>query len=191
MRRNATQSGRKICSLLVTIVALPSLSACSRLQPATPARTVTEKSTTAQVIEGRVVAVVDGDTIEVVDASNTLTRIRIRGIDAPEKAQAFGSASKQQMSSLVFNRDVRVFWQEKDRYGRTLGRVDVDGHDVGLQMVQAGMAWHFKRYENSQPPEERIVYANAELEARQSKTGLWADTSPVAPWDYRKSKRGQ
>lgn len=86
---------------------------------------------------------------------------------------------------------MRVFWQEKDRYGRTLGRVNLDGRDIGLQMVQAGMAWHFKRYESSQPPDERVAYANAEVEARKTKTGLWTDEAPVPPWDYRKSKRGQ
>ena len=145
------------------------------------------KLSAPQVLEAYVVAVLDGDTIDVVKDQQK-TRVRLQGIDAPEKAQAFGSVSREHLASLVFNRNVRVLWSETDRYGRTLGKIEVDGKDVCLQMIEAGLAWHFKRYEQSQSPEDRIAYAQAEAVARQSKSGLWSDPAPVAPWDFRHPK---
>lgn len=103
MRSNSTKTDRKLFVLLVASFALLSLSGCSLLQPSTPARSVARENATEQTIDGRVVAVLDGDTIDVLDSSKTMTRIRIKGIDAPEKAQAFGSASKQHIASLVFS----------------------------------------------------------------------------------------
>lgn len=96
----------------------------------------------ADTLQGRVVAVTDGDTVTVLDADNTQFKIRLMGIDAPEKKQAFGSKSKESLSSLVFNKQVTIEYSKHDRYGRTIGKIIVDGVDANLEQVKVGMAWH-------------------------------------------------
>jgi endonuclease YncB( thermonuclease family) len=140
----------------------------------------------ADTLSGRVVAVHDGDTITVLDANLTQHKIRLAGIDAPELRQAFGSRSKQNLSNLVYNRQVTVIWQKYDRYGRTVGVVLVDGHDVNLEQVLAGMAWWYRQYARDQSPAERRLYETAENDARTAKRGLWADVNPVPPWRWRR-----
>lgn len=136
-------------------------------------------------ITGRVVGVTDGDTITVIDDQRTQHKIRLAGIDAPEKAQAFGQRSKEYLSSLVFGRQVVVNTEKQDRYKRTVGKVIVDGRDANLAMVVAGMAWHYKKYEGEQSPSDRLLYADAERGARETRRGLWQDAAPTAPWNYR------
>lgn len=143
----------------------------------------------ASELTGKVVGVSDGDTLEILTGAKELYRVRVSGIDAPEKAQPFGQASKRTMSDLSFGRDVRVIWSKRDRYGRIVGKVREQHIDVGLAMVQAGMAWHFKRYVTEQEPEDRRNYAYAELEARTARRGLWSDSKPVPPWDFRREGR--
>ena len=145
----------------------------------------------AAVIRGRVVGIADGDTITVLDASRSQHRIRLQGIDAPESRQAFSARSKQHLADLVFNKEVAVGWEKRDRYGRVLGKVLVGGRDACLAQVQAGMAWHYKYYENEQSPGDRRLYAEAELEARRARRGLWADSDPVPPWDFRRGGGGR
>jgi len=133
---------------------------------------------------GRVVKVSDGDTITVLDSSKTQHKIRLQGIDAPEKKQAFGNASRKFLAGLVANREVRVAWSKRDRYQRILGTVFVDGKDANLEMLKAGMAWHYKKYDSTP------TYAQAESEARAAKRGLWQDKNPTEPEAFRKAKRG-
>jgi len=140
-------------------------------------------------IEGQIVGVSDGDTVTLLDAQKKQWKIRLLGIDAPEKKQAFGQRSKQHLSDLVFNKQVVVEYYKRDRYGRTLGKLLVDGADVNLEQVKAGMAWHYKRYEKEQPPDERVSYAEAEERARAGRKGLWVDAEPVPPWDWRGSQK--
>lgn len=144
----------------------------------------------ARTIEGRVVGVADGDTITVLDADKVQHKIRLSGIDAPEKAQAFGQRSKESLSALVFDKAVAVETDKRDRYGREVGKVLVNGKDANLEQVQRGFAWHYKTYEREQTPNDRTAYSDAELEARAAQKGLWKDAAPVPPWDYRKAKRG-
>ena len=136
----------------------------------------------AATLEGRVVRVADGDTVTVLDADKVQHRVRLYAIDAPEKAQAFGQKSKERLSHYVFGKDVAVEWKSKDRYGRILGTLFVDGRDVNLQMVRDGFAWHYKRYDSSP------VYAAAEAEARQARRGLWADADAIPPERFRHGK---
>ena len=143
----------------------------------------------AGVIQGQVVGVVDGDTITVLDATRSQHRIRLQGIDAPESHQAFGARSKQQLSDLVFAKEVSVEWEKRDRYGRVLGKVLAGGRDACLAQVRAGMAWHYKYYQEEQSPEDRRLYAEAEREARAARRGLWAEPDPVPPWDFRRGGR--
>lgn len=142
-------------------------------------------SSAEEGLHGRVVKVSDGDTITVLDASKTQQKIRLQGIDAPEKGQAFGKASGKFLSGLVAGRDVKVQWSKKDRYGRILGTVYVDGREVNLEMLRAGMAWHYKKYDSTP------AYAQAETEARAAKRGLWQDKNPTEPEEFRKAKRAK
>ena len=139
----------------------------------------------ATTIEGRVVGVADGDTITVLNASDTQHKIRLAGIDAPEKHQPFGQRSKESLSDLVFGRAVMVETDERDKYGRNVGKVLVDGNDANLEKVKRGLACHYKQYEKEQPANDRVEYAVAEGAARASRLGLWADAEPVAPWEFR------
>ena len=108
------------------------------------------------------------------------------GIDAPEKSQAFGAASKQALSNYIYQREVIVEYKKKDRYLRILGKVILDKQDICLTMISDGMAWHYKDYEKEQSKIDRDLYSQAELKARNEKRGLWQDGNPVAPSAFRR-----
>jgi endonuclease YncB( thermonuclease family) len=140
----------------------------------------------AYTLAGRVVGIADGDTLTVLDSSNTQHVIRLSGIDAPESSQAFGQRSKQSLSRHVYGRYVSLDCIEKRSYGRLICKVILPGgDDVCLDQVKVGMAWHYKFFENEQPPADRVSYAAAEDAARTAHLGLWADAHPIAPYDYR------
>ena len=141
----------------------------------------------AAEMTGRVVGIIDGDTIDVLMPGFQVARVRLAGIDAPERGQAFGTAAKAALSELVFARQVVVHWKKRDRYERLVGKVTVLGADANLAMVARGMAWHYVRFEAEQERGDRAAYAQAEREAREQRRGLWADPRPVAPWDHRKT----
>ena len=143
----------------------------------------------ASTLQGKVVHVADGDTITVLDATNTQHKIRLQGIDAPEKAQAFGQKSKQSLHQLVHSKQVTIEYQKKDKYGRTVGKVVHNGNDVCLEQIKLGMAWHYKQYESEQSKEDREIYAQAELSARANAIGLWKDKQPIPPWEYRRQQK--
>lgn len=138
---------------------------------------------------GRVVGVADGDTLTLLDEGRNQYKIRLAGIDAPEKKQPFGRRSKEKLSDLAFNRNVRVIWEKKDRYGRIVGKIISETRDVNLEMVSAGLAWHYKAYEGEQTLTDRRLYENAEQNARLMKKGLWHDAYPTPPWDFRKQRK--
>ena len=139
----------------------------------------------AATITGKVVGVSDGDTITVLDASKTQFKIRLEGIDAPEKAQPFGQKSKEHLSDLVFGKQVVVESNKTDKYGRTVGKVLINGKDANLEQLRSGFAWHYKEYQKEQSASDRVAYANAETNAQNSKSGLWRDPKPMPPWDWR------
>ena len=143
----------------------------------------------AETLTGRVVRVTDGDTIVVLDANKVQHKIRLQGIDAPERGQAFGTKSKEHLSELVAGKSVVVDYSKYDRYQRILGKVLLGGEDVNLEQVEAGLAWHYKYYQKEQTPADRVKYSDAELDARRDKLGLWQDHNPVPPWEYRRVKR--
>lgn len=144
----------------------------------------------AETITGRTVGVSDGDTITILDFTNTQHKIRLAGIDAPEKSQPFGQRSKQSLSDLVFGRTVSVETDKVDRYGRKVGKVRTpEGADANLEQVRRGLAWHYKDYQQEQSEADRATYAAAEGVARGQRRGLWGDAQPVAPWDFRKAQR--
>jgi endonuclease YncB( thermonuclease family) len=140
------------------------------------------------ILDGQVVEVADGDTLTVLDAQKKTHKIRLLGIDAPEKAQAFGQKSKESLSGLAFQKQVQVRSSKKDRYGRTVGQVFVGNMDVCLEQVKLGMAWHYKTYQREQTPEDRVLYDRAESQAREQRVGLWQDPSPIEPSAFRRQK---
>lgn len=143
----------------------------------------------AQKLSGRVVGVTDGDTITLLDERNVQHKIRLAGIDAPERKQPFGQRSKEELSELVAGKSVEVETEKLDRYGRTVGKVIAGGRDANLTMVMSGLAWHYKKYEHEQSPSDRLLYDSAEKDARASRRGLWADQGPIAPSDWRTGTR--
>ena len=137
----------------------------------------------AQKFSVKVVSITDGDSFTAINADNLQLKIRLFGIDAPEKKQSYGNKSKEYLSSLIHGKNVMVDVQSKDRYGRYLAYVySPEGKDVSLLMIHEGMAWHFTKYDNND------VYEAAQNLAKKAKRGLWADPSPVAPWDFRSNK---
>jgi endonuclease YncB( thermonuclease family) len=153
-----------------------------------PTRETTESGVT-QTLAGRVVAIVDGDTITLLDSANTQHRIRLEGIDAPESHQAFGEQSRLSLSEMIFGKDVSVSYQKVDQYGRLVAKIILEGKDINLEQVKAGMAWHYKFYEDEQTPEDRDAYAKAEAEARTARRGLWQDPNPTEPYQFRKEEK--
>lgn len=149
-----------------------------------------EATSPSTVIRGRVVGVSDGDTIVVFDATGrSQYKVRLATIDCPEKTQDFGVKAKESLSSLVFGKDVEVEVRTVDRYGRNVGVVRIGGSDMNLEQVKRGFAWHYTQYANEQPSDEFQAYAAAERRAREARVGLWADSDPVPPWDFRRAKR--
>ncbi len=119
------------------------------------------------------------------DESKSQHKIRLAGIDAPEKAQAFGNRSKEALSDCAFGKQATVETNKTDRYGRLVGKVIVEGKDCNLRQVQLGLAWHYKAYEREQSATDRKAYSEEENEARAARRGLWVDARPVPPWDFR------
>lgn len=143
----------------------------------------------ADPLTGRVVGIADGDTLTVLDATGIQHKIRLSGIDSPEKGQPFGQRCKQSLSDLVYDHAVAVESNKRDRYGRVIGKVLVDGHDANLEQVRRGCGWHYRRYMNEQPLDDRLAYAAAEEAARAGGLGLWGDRDALPPWDWRRAHR--
>ncbi len=139
----------------------------------------------ATTLQGMVVQVSDGDTLTVLDDQKNQHKIRLQGIDAPEKSQPFGQKSKQSLNQLVHSQLVTVEFQKKDKYGRIVGKVLLNGMDVCLEQIKLGMAWHYRQYKSEQPKEDQDTYPQAEQTARAKVMGLWKDKSPTPPWEFR------
>ncbi|MBT6251079.1 MAG: thermonuclease family protein [Nitrosomonadales bacterium] len=144
----------------------------------------------------KVQRVVDGDTVYVVDKSGNEFKVRLAGIDAPEKNQSYGLASGHHLSKAIKNR--WVFLESKprkeklysvDRYNRVLAKILLDGQDINLIQISSGYAWHFKRYQKKQSQVDRESYSKAELDAKRNQLGLWKEKKPIAPWKWRKMKK--
>jgi len=135
----------------------------------------------AEVLTGRVIKIADGDTITILDGDNHQYRVRVAGIDAPERKQPYYEASKQNLARLAFGRTATVEWRKHDKYRRIVGNVRVAGEDVGLAQVRAGLAWWYRDFARDQTPQDRKLYEAAELDARGSRLGLWRDPAPLEP----------
>ncbi len=149
----------------------------------------------AATISGKVINVADGDTTTVLDVDRTQHRIRIGGIDAPERKQPFGDTARQSMARMVSGKEVVADCHKVDRYGRQVCKVFAQPTDcptcgmtldVGHAQILAGMAWWYREYAKEQPAEDRVRYEAAEQDAQARKLGLWRDANPVAPWEWRR-----
>lgn len=149
----------------------------------------------AATIVGKVVRIIDGDTFVLLVSRNDGTRqqqrIRITTIDAPEERQPFYQVSKDYLGKLIHEQEVLIEPNKVDIYGRTVARVTLNGRDIGLEQVNAGLAWYARAYASALTLQEQGYYLLAESRARNSRAGLWNDTNPTPPWTFRASKRNQ
>ena len=140
----------------------------------------------AQALKGKAVSIADGDTFTLLVNDNEQVKIRIDGIDAPEKKQDFGNRAKQYLSDMIWCKELTVNVSKKDRYGRSIGKVSTpEIPDVGLEMIKAGLAWQYRDYNKDES------YSKAERLARENKKGLWIYKNPVRPQDFRKDNRNK
>lgn len=133
-------------------------------------------------ITAKVIGIIDGDTYDIL-VNNEQVRVRMNGIDAPERGMPFYKVSKNYLSKLCFGKTVNIENVGVDRHGRVLGDTYFEGTYINLEMVKAGMAWHYKEYSN----DEQL--ANAEIGAKKNKNGLWKDARPIEPWRVRSLHR--
>lgn len=133
----------------------------------------------SKYIEGTPLRIIDGDTFVLLLDNNFDTRVRLNGIDCPENKQAFSQRAKKELSDLIFERQIVVYYEKKDGFGRVLGEVYIGNVNVNHEMVRRGMAWHYVKYSDDE------TLARLESEARSSRVGLWSEPNPVPPWEYR------
>ncbi|WP_204985966.1 thermonuclease family protein [Mucilaginibacter psychrotolerans] len=134
----------------------------------------------------KVVGVKDGDTMVLLSPDNIQTTVRLAEVDCPEKSQAFGQAAKQFTSDLCFGKQVKLIANTQDRYGRTVGQVELsDGTNVNYALVKNGYAWQYRAYSKSEQLQ------SLEEQARQGHLGLWQDNNPTPPWEFRKEGKAQ
>ncbi len=143
----------------------------------------------AELLRGQVIAVSDGDTVTLLDGDQIRHKIRLAGIDAPESRQPYGQWARRSLSEMVEGQWVQVHYDKSDRYGRLVGKIELDGRDINLEQLRRGLAWHYKQYQNEQSVSDRQIYAQTEAQAQKAQRGLWRDSQPQAPWDYRAALR--
>lgn len=136
-----------------------------------------------RILHGTVVRVSDGDTMDVRLGDGSLVRVRLYGVDAPELSQAFGGEARRYAAATVLKRNVQVHRKDIDKYGRLVGQIFVDGRDLGLELLQAGMVWWYRQYCDDP------LYGEAQDSARQQHRGLWGvpGEAPCPPWEYRRA----
>ena len=134
---------------------------------------------------GKVTRITDGDTARVLDDDKGEHTIRLNGIDTPERRQPFGTKARDRLAELTLGKTVTVHVIDRDKYGRSIARIEVEGQDVGHTLVAEGMAWHYVRYSDD------AALAAAERDARAARRGLWADPEPVPPWEWRATEKAR
>lgn len=141
----------------------------------------------ADTLTGRVVGVSDGDTLSLLEeATNYQYKIRLAGMDSPEKRQAYGKYCKQSLSDMTYDQIVTVEWKKRDKYGRIIGKVITAQNDVNLEQINRGCGWHYKKYQHEQSLNDQNAYSKAEELARDHRIGLWSDSMPIPPWEWRR-----
>lgn len=143
-------------------------------------------STPCFALTGRVVKVSDGDTITVLDDHHQQHRVRLYGIDTPEKKQAFGRVAGRATASMIAGQVVDVEKIDHDRYGRTVGIIRHNGRTINRELVKAGYAWVYRQY--CKIPECK-AWLRDEAQARAQRLGLWQDRNPAPPWEWRRERK--
>lgn len=144
----------------------------------------TANSFIAQTLTGKVVGVMDGDTFKLLTADSTLVKVRLANIDCPEKKQSFSARAKEFTSDAVFGKTVTINILKTDRYRRYISNVIYnDSLSLCHELVKNGLAWHFVRYSKD------VQLQQLEDKARNDKVGLWQDPNPIAPWEWRESRK--
>ncbi len=133
-------------------------------------------------LKAKVVGIKDGDTVVVLDSLNNQTTLRLAEVDTPEKSQPFGTKAKQFTSDQIYLKTIKYIVTDTDRYGRSIAMIyyDEDNKYLSAEIIKAGMGWHYKRYSTSK---ELALY---EVEAKETKKGLWVDANPIEPSEWRK-----
>ena len=137
------------------------------------------------VITGKVIGIADGDTITVLQ-NKTQYKIRLYGIDTPEKAQDFGNRAKQFTYSLVYGKNVKVIQEDVDRYGRIVGMIFIGDICVNEEIIKNGFAWVYQKYCDKPLCQE---WLKLEADARSNSLGLWNHSNPIPPWEFRRGKK--
>ena len=140
----------------------------------------------ADELTGRVVDVASGDSITILDASNVEFKVRLSGIDAPEKQQPFGMESKKSLSELINGKEVTINWIKRDYHKRVVGKVLLNKVDINLEQVKRGMAWVFKHFLNDPYSHDQSDYLDAQEEAEKHRLGLWSQNDSMPPWEFRR-----
>ena len=148
------------------------------------ALTVISVSLFGEDFTGRVTRVLDGDTIDIMDAKNVTHRIRLYGVDAPEKCQEYGAVASLYLAIVLNNKSVEIISTARDRYGRLIGQVRCSGKDINAELVRNGLAWHYVRY----APQD-VNLKGLEATAKSGAIGLWSSPNPIPPWQFRKSRK--
>ena len=136
-----------------------------------------------KLITGKVVGISDGDTFKLLESGNKTTRVRLYGVDAPEKGQEYVTQAKEKLSELIFSKAVEVVEKDTDRYGRIVGIVYADGKNINEEMLRSGYVWHYTQYDKNE------AWAQLMKGAQKRKAGLWNKANPTPPWLWRKQKR--
>lgn len=184
---------------IAALVAAGGLAAASAASPASgpapsvesagvPGLTPALRSARAPVT-ARSISVDDGDSFVARRPDGTKIRVRLAGIDAPEKSQPWANAARQKLRGLLHERELVITPLKTDRWGRLVALVAADGEDPALLMLEAGLAWHFSRYDRDLPVAWRSRYAQAQTEARGARLGLWQADEPEPPWEFRRRRR--
>lgn len=142
----------------------------------------------AEMLSGRVVAIVDGDTL-VLQVARQRHTIRIAGIDAPERVQSFGARSQANLGQMVFQQQAEADCTGRDGAGQSRCKVWIEGQDVGLRQLADGMAWWLREAVDAPTSEQAMAYQQAEMMARLRRLGLWSETNPTPPWNWGKLTR--
>lgn len=189
-RRLQKKTTRKLLTFLAGLVIFVHYQ-CSHPQIQEPLQESGAIEKSSDFLEGRAVKISDGDTVTLLDSENQTHRIRLLGIDSPERSQPFGKQATESLKELIQNRPIRIEIHDRDRYGRILGKLQIENRDLNLEQIKRGFAWHYRHFAKNQPTLDRTSYAEAERVAREKKLGLWIDPNPEAPWDFRKKKKSR
>ena len=181
---------RRILSSLSALAAALILAGAGWLVSAQAAGNAQRDLPGGGTLRGELLSVADGDSFKMRAADGRVWQVRIAAIDAPERTQPWSDVARKQLQQRLQSREIMVQASKFDPYGRVVGNVFVAGEDIGLAQVVDGLAWHFRRYAHEQEAGARKLYGRAEATARKARRGLWHDSDPLPPWEFRSRMRG-